>query len=80
MKTAQEVLAAFQNVRRAVRNDVYAPHKLLLLLLTLGRVQRGLPRLSTFSKVEPDLKVMLSTFAPALLSCKSHDPCSDKNC
>ena len=74
MKTAQEVLAAFQNVRRAVRNDVYAPHKPLLLLLTLGRVQRGLPRLSTFTEVEPDLKAMLGAFAPASSLSSRHYP------
>ena len=74
MRTAQEVLAAFQNVRRAVRNDVYAPHKPLLLLLALGRVQRGLPRLSTFSEVEPDLKAMLGAFAPASSLSSRHYP------
>ena len=65
MKSAQEVLAAFSDIRRARRDDTYAPHKPLLLLLALGRVQHGLPRLATFAEVEPRLKELLSAFAPA---------------
>lgn len=44
MKTAIEVLDAFENIRRAQRAGVYAPHKPLLILLALARVQRGEPR------------------------------------
>ena len=43
MKTAIEVLDAFENIRRAQRAGVYAPHKPLLILLALARVQRGEP-------------------------------------
>ena len=46
MKTAAEVLEAFENIRRAQTAGVYAPHKPLLLLLALARVQRGEARLA----------------------------------
>ena len=38
MKSAIDVLDAFENIRRAQRDGVYAPHKPLLILLALARV------------------------------------------
>jgi hypothetical protein len=45
MKSAIEVLDAFENIRRAHRAGVYAPHKPLLILLALTRVRRGSSRM-----------------------------------
>ena len=50
MKSAIDVLDAFENIRRAQRDGVYAPHKPLLILLALARVQRGEPRLVEFTR------------------------------
>jgi len=36
MKTATQVLDAFESIRRAQRARVYAPHKPLLILLALS--------------------------------------------
>ena len=36
MRSAIEVLDAFENIRRAQRAGVYAPHKPLLILLALA--------------------------------------------
>lgn len=49
MKTAAQVLEAFDNIRRAQRAGVYARHKPLLILLALARVQRDEPRLVEFA-------------------------------
>ena len=65
MLSPHDILTAFATIRRARREDTYAPHKPLLLLLALGRIQHGLPRLATFAELEPQLKEMLRTFAPA---------------
>ncbi|WP_374666859.1 phosphorothioated DNA-binding restriction endonuclease [Ramlibacter sp.] len=62
MKTAAEILAAFDNIRRAQNAGVYAPHKPLLILLALARVQRGEPRLVDFNDIEGPLKRLLVEF------------------
>ncbi|MCK7497188.1 MAG: hypothetical protein MZW92_44935 [Comamonadaceae bacterium] len=49
MATADQVLQAFDAIRRAHRAGVYAPHKPLLILLALARVQRNEPRLVEFA-------------------------------
>jgi putative restriction endonuclease len=59
VKTAIEVLRAFEDIRRAQRAGVYAPHKPLLILLALGRVQRGEPRQVEFAAIEHLLKQLL---------------------
>lgn len=41
-----------------------APHKPLLLLLALARVQRGEPRLATFASIEEKLRRLLDEFGP----------------
>ena len=45
MKGAINVLDAFENIRRAPRARVDAPHKPRLILPALVRVQQGEPRL-----------------------------------
>ena len=62
MKTAIEVLDVFDNIRRAQRAGVYAPHKPLLILLALARVQRGEPRLVEFTAIDTPLRKLLAEF------------------
>jgi putative restriction endonuclease len=72
--TPQQVLHALESVRRAQSDGRYAPHKPLLLLLALARVQRGEGRLMTLAEVEPKLKEMLQAFAPTRSANRSHYP------
>jgi putative restriction endonuclease len=46
------------------RGGRYAPHKPLLLLLALGRVQRHKPRLVLFEEIEKSLGSLLEQFGP----------------
>lgn len=74
MKTAAEVLQAFDNIRRAQRAGVYAPHKPLLILLALARVQRDEPRLVEFSSVDALLQSLLTEFGPSGAAKSRHYP------
>jgi putative restriction endonuclease len=74
MKTAIEVLNAFENIRRAQRAGVYAPHKPLLILLALARVQHGEPRLVEFAAVDDLLKQLLAEFGPSSAAKSRHYP------
>jgi len=74
MKSAIDVLDAFENIRRAQRAGVYAPHKPLLILLALARVQRGDPRLVEFTTVEGELKQLLAEFGPSSAAKSRHYP------
>lgn len=74
MKTAIEVLDAFENIRRAQRAGVYAPHKPLLILLALARVQRGEPRMVEFTAIEALLKQLLAEFGPSSAAKSRHYP------
>ena len=74
MKTAIEVLDAFENIRRAQRAGVYAPHKPLLILLALARAQRGEPRLVEFASIDALLKQLLSEFGPSSAAKSRHYP------
>jgi putative restriction endonuclease len=74
MKTAIEVLDAFENIRRAQRAGVYAPHKPLLILLALARVQRGEPRMVEFAAIEALLKQLLAEFGPSSAAKSRHYP------
>lgn len=62
MKSAIDVLDAFENIRRAQHAGVYAPHKPLLVLVALARVQRGEPRLVEFTALEGTLRKLLAEF------------------
>jgi putative restriction endonuclease len=65
----------FHGIRRApAREARYAPHKPLLLLMTLARVQRGQPRLFPFKDVEADLKQLLAEFGPSNAPSTRHLP------
>lgn len=74
MKSAAQVLEAFENIRRAQRAGVYAPHKPLLILLALARVQHDEPRLVEFSALEPLLESLLSEFGPSSAAKSRHYP------
>jgi len=74
MKTAIEVLDAFENIRRAQRAGVYAPHKPMLILLALARVQRGELRMVEFAAIEALLKQLLAEFGPSSAAKSRHYP------
>ena len=64
MGTRDRLLAAIGNLNVSVVGDRRAPHKPLLLLIALGRVQRGLPRLMEFEEATAELLPLLRRFAP----------------
>lgn len=74
MAAADEVLNAFDNIRRAQHAGVYAPHKPLLILLALARVQRGEPRMVQFSAVDAPLRALLAEFGPTSAAKSRHYP------
>jgi putative restriction endonuclease len=74
MKSSIEVLDAFENIRRAQRAGVFAPHKPLLILLALARVQRGEARLIEFSAIDDLLKLLLTEFGPSSAAKSRHYP------
>jgi len=74
MKNAAQVLEAFDNIRRAQRAGVYAPHKPLLILLALSRVQRNEPRLVEFTAVDAPLQSLLAEFGPSGAAKSRHYP------
>ena len=74
MAPAGEVLNAFDNIRRAQHAGVYAPHKPLLILLALGRVQRGEPRMAEFSALDAPLRALLGEFGPSSAAKSRHYP------
>jgi putative restriction endonuclease len=63
---AEQIRKLFQEIRRAHAGDArYAPHKPLLLLMALARIQRNQSRLFTFKEIEPDFKTLLTEFGPS---------------
>jgi putative restriction endonuclease len=69
-----EILRTFDNIRRAQRAGTYAPHKPLLILLALARVQRGEPRLVEFATVDAPLRSLLTEFGPTSAAKSRHYP------
>ncbi len=73
--TADQIRQLFRSIRRAPGKEArYAPHKPLLLLLALARVQQGLPRQFSFQTIEPDLKQLLTEFGPSSATNTRHLP------
>lgn len=72
--SAEQVFQVFEGLRRAQNNGLYAPHKPLLVLLALARIQQGEPRLSSFQAVEPKLKALLIEFGPTGAEKRRHLP------
>ncbi len=64
-------LKKLTTIKRWQRGDIRAPHKPLLLLLTLARTQQNKNRLTPFTEIEYDLKSLIETYGP---SRKSHHP------
>ena len=60
-----DLKARFKAIRAWKRASRRAPHKPLLLLLALGRVQRGEHRLVRFNELEDRLGALLDAFGPA---------------
>jgi putative restriction endonuclease len=60
----QELLNRFLGIRIWKRGDQRAPHKPLLILFMLGRVQRKEPRMVTYSEVMEPLQRLLDDFGP----------------
>jgi putative restriction endonuclease len=74
MKTDQEIQLIFDNIRRAQNDGVYAPHKPLLVLLALARIQQGLPRQVPFTEIDAPLRVLLAEFGPSSSAKSRHYP------
>lgn len=62
--TPDELRARVADVSVWSRGDERAPHKPLVLLLALGRLSRGEPRMAPFAEIEPTLKRLLQEFGP----------------
>jgi len=59
-----ELIDLFQNITVWKNKEQRAPHKPLLLLLSLASVQRGEPRLQTFRSIKERLKKLLIDLGP----------------
>lgn len=70
----QQVLAEVDQIRRALRRGVYAPHKPLMLLLALAHLQRGEARLQPFAAYDKELKALLTQFGPSSAPGSRHYP------
>lgn len=60
----EQVADLIQDITVWKRSDKRAPHKPLLLLLALGRVRRGEPRLVAFEEIEDGFGQLLEDFGP----------------
>ncbi len=69
-----QVRAAFASIKPAKADGRYAPHKPLLVLLALARVQHQQARLAPFAAVEPKLKSLLMEFGPTGSADRRHLP------
>ena len=59
-----EIVERFTSLNVWRHGDERAPHKPLLLLWVLARLQRGEPRLAPFREIEPSVGVLLRDFGP----------------
>jgi putative restriction endonuclease len=65
-QTAEEIRRLFAGIRRAPGSESrYAPHKPLLLLMALARIQQGQPARFSFTEIEDELKTLLTEFGPS---------------
>jgi putative restriction endonuclease len=56
------LLDRFASIKRWRRGPESAPHKPLLLLLSLARIQRGEPRLMRYAEIEKKLRALIEDF------------------
>jgi len=64
MTKTDSILSAFDDLNVWQRGDERAPHKPLLVLLALGRLQAGAGRLLPFNELEQPLSDLLEDFGP----------------
>jgi putative restriction endonuclease len=69
-----QYLDRLQRIRVWTRGMSRAPHKPLYLLLCYSRVQKGLPRLHSFSEIERQLGELLLRYAPRSKSVHAEYP------
>lgn len=63
--TRQEVIERVETIRQApLTRGRRAPHKPLLLLYLLGRIQRGEPARVAYREAEPTVSLLISEFGP----------------
>src|SRR5436190_10154874 len=72
--TFAELSDRFSSLRQAPLGDRRAPHKPLLILLMLGRYQRGDFRSLLFEEAQVQLKELLFEFGPSSRSINVLDP------
>lgn len=72
--TRNQILQAFDRIRVWQQGDKRAPHKPLLVLLALGRVQRGNPTSIKFSSIDAPLKSLIDEFGPSGAGKNRHFP------
>lgn len=64
----QEIKTAFANIKVWKRREERAPHKPLLILYALGRVQRKEKRMVLYTEAKETLKQLIEDFGPPRLS------------
>jgi putative restriction endonuclease len=64
LTTADKILDQFRGLNVWRRGDERAPHKPLLVLFALARLQAGAPRLTPFDQLENPLTQLLESFGP----------------
>lgn len=62
--TDKQIISQFQNINTWKSKGVRAPHKPLLMLISLGEIQRGNTGFIPFNTIEPKLKDLLIDFGP----------------
>ena len=65
---AQELLTRISALNIWKKGDQRAPHKPLLLLLALARINTGQPRLIAFDEIEKKVTTLLEDFGPSRAS------------
>ena len=68
---SDELITTLSKLKVWQQGDQRAPHKPLLLLLALSRIQQNKPRMMLFSEIEEKLTLLLTEFGPQR---KSHHP------
>ena len=72
--TRTQILQIFDRIRVWQRGDRRAPHKPLLILLALGRLQRGEASVVEFSQIDAPLKTLIDEFSPTGAGKNRHLP------